>query len=302
MSAIRGHTASVLCFFLIVSFFLFSQWCEISYGNESLPTGRESLIDKYHKIEKELEKSTFAIPFYLESSVSKNASHVDIYGTINYPFGLIKNEFLVPTNWCEIVLPHPNIRACTYKKMYDTWLLNIYNVNKSSKPFEDAYQMKFEYRVSELQPFYFDIALTAHEGPFHTKDHQFGFEAIPLEKNITFIHLRYSFGYSAWGYLLMKIFGGGKVGFSVIGTGSDGNPVYVGGLRGAVERDVACYYLAILAYLDALKIPAEQRFEKRVSQWYDLAALYKKQLLEMDKEEYLTYKRQDRRSQQQLQI
>jgi hypothetical protein len=91
-------------------------------------------------------------------------------------------------------------------------------------------------------------------------------------------------------YLLMKIFGG-KVGFSVIGTDSDGNPVYVGGLRGAVERDVVCYYLAILAYLDTLKIPAEQRFEKRVSQWYDLAALYKKQLLEMEEEEYLTYKR-----------
>ena len=73
--------------------------------------------------------------------------------------------------------------------------------------------------------------------------------------------------------MLMKIFGGGKVGFSVIGTASDGNPVYVAGLRGSVERDVVCYYLAILAYLDTLKIPAEQRFEKRVSQWYALAAL-----------------------------
>jgi len=102
--------------------------------------------------------------------------------------------------------------------------------------------------------------------------------------------------------LLMKIFGGGKVGFSVIGTASDGNPVYVAGLRGSVERDVVCYYLAILAYLDTLKISAEQRFEKRVSQWYALAALYKKQLLgKMEEEEYLTYKRQDQKSQQQLQ-
>jgi len=118
---------------------------------------------------------------------------------------------------------------------------------------------------------------------------------------MTFIHLRYSFGYSALGYFLMKIFGGGKVGFSEIGTDSEGNPVYVGGLRGAVERDVACYYLAILAYLDTLKMPAEQRFEKRVSNWDDLAALYKKQLLEMQEGGYLSYKRQNRRSQQQLQ-
>jgi len=291
----------VLCLFLIISFFLSSRWYEIACGNEPLPAGREPLIDKYHKVEKELEKSTLAIPFYVESSVSKNASRVDIYGTINYPFGLIKNEFLVPTNWCEIVLPHPNIRACTHRKMNDTWLLNIYNVKKFSRPLEDAYQMKFVYRVSELQPFYFDIALTAHEGPFHTRDHQFEFEAIPLNGGTTFIHFRYSFGYSSLGYFLMKIFGGSKVGFSVIGTDSEGNPVYVGGLRGAVERDVVSHYLAILAYMDTLGIPAEQRFEKRISQWYALAALYKKQLLEMEKEEYLTYKRHDRESQQKLQ-
>jgi hypothetical protein len=78
MSAIRGHASSVLCLFLVVLFFLFSQWCEISYGDESLPTGRESLIDKYHKIEKELGKS---------------------------PFDIMQNELQVPTNWCEIVLP-----------------------------------------------------------------------------------------------------------------------------------------------------------------------------------------------------
>jgi hypothetical protein len=296
MSAIR-----VFCFSLIISFFLSSQWCEISYGDESLSTGRESLINKYHKIGEKLEKNSSPVPFHIESSVSKNASRVDIYGTINYPFGLLKNEFLVPTNWCEIVLPHPDIRACTYKKANDTmWLLNIYRVDKFSEPLKDAYQMKFIYRISELQPEYFDIVLTANEGPSHTKDHQFGIEAIPLEENMTFIHLRYSFGYSALGYFFMKIFGGGKVGFSEIGTDNEGNPVYVGGLRGAVERDVACYYLAILVYLDTLKIPAEQRFEKRVGKWYDLAALYKKQLLEMGEREYLTYKRQDRRSQQQL--
>jgi hypothetical protein len=102
------------------------------------------------------------------------------------------------------------------------------------------------------------------------------------------IHLRYSYGYRSLAYFLMKLFGGSKVGFSVTGTDSGGNPVYVEGIRGSVERNVVCYYLAILAYLDALNAPAEQRFEKRISQWYDLAARFKRQLLEMEKEEYLT--------------
>jgi hypothetical protein len=94
-----------------------------------------------------------------------------------------------------------------------------------------------------------------------------------------------------------SISGAGRIGFSVIGTDSDGNPVYVGGLRGAIEGNVLRYYLTILAYVDTLMIPVEQRFEERMSQWYDLTARYKKQLFEIEKEEYLTYKRQDQESQ-----
>jgi hypothetical protein len=161
--------------------------------------------------------------------------------------------------------------------------------------------MNFEYRVIAQQPGFFAISLAARKGPFRTKDHQFGLEAIPLDEDRTFIHLRYSYRYSSLGNFLMKsyfsLFGGGRIGFSVIGMDSGGNPVYVGGLRGAVESNVLRYYLTILAYMDSLKIPVEQRFEKRMSQWYDLTARYKRQLFEMEREEYLTYKRQDQESQ-----
>lgn len=113
----------------------------------------------------------------------------------------------------------------------------------------------------------------------------------------SFIHLRYFYSYSPLGYFLMKcyfsIFGGSMIGFSVIGADRDGNPVYVGGLWDAAESDVLRYYLTILAYMDSLKIPVEQRFEKRMSQWYALTARYKRQLFEVEREEYLTYRRQD---------
>ncbi|MGD0282248.1 MAG: hypothetical protein ABSB95_07800 [Dissulfurispiraceae bacterium] len=290
----------IFCLFLIL-ILLFCQCGAKSYGEESYRSGPEPLLDKYHEIKKELEKNSGTVPFHVESSANAHASQVDIYGIIKYPFEMVQNEFLVPTNWCDIVLPHLNVRACTYKKVNDTWLLNIYNVDKSSEPLEDAYQMKFLYRVSVLQPEYFNISLTADEGPSHTKDHLLGFEAIPLETDTTFIHMRYSFGYSAFGYFLMKIFGGSKIGFSISGTDSSGNPVYVGGLRGIVERYVVYYYLAVLAYLDTLKSPPDQRFGKRISQWYDLTAGFKNQLFEMNKEEYFTHKNQDWKSQERLQ-
>lgn len=274
---------------------------DAEYSDKPLHIVREALVDKYNKVEKELGNSPFPIPFFIESAVSKNASRVDIYGTVNFPFDLIKKELLVPASWCEVVLPHIKVGACTHKKVNDKWLITIFNVDKLSEPPEDAYKMKFEYRVSGLQARYFDVLLAAHEGPFHTKEHQFGLEAMPLSEGTTFIHLKYSYKYSSLTYLLMKLFGGSKVGFSVTGTDNNGNPVYVDGLRGSVERDVACYYLAILAYLDTLKSPAEQRYEKQISEWYDLTARFKKQLLEMGKEEYLTLKRRGREGQQKLQ-
>jgi hypothetical protein len=280
---------------------LASQWCEFSYGSELSFTGRQSLIDKYHKIGEEPKIGPSALPFFLESSESNNTAYVDIYSTMNYRFGIMKNQLLIPDNWCEIVLPHPDIRACTYKKTHDIWLLNIYSVNKFSKPLGDAYQMKFLFHINDLQSSYFDIALTASEGPFNTADHRLGFEAAPLNEDTTLIHLRYAFSYSSWGYFLMKLFGGGKIGFSVVDTDSNGTPVYVSGPRGAAERNAVRFYLAILAYFDTFEIPAEQRFEKQINQWYDLAAPFRKQLLEMEKDKYITYKRQDQKNQQKLQ-
>ena len=153
----------VLCLFLVISFFLFSQWCEIPYADDSLHTGHESLIDEYHQIKKKLEKSSLTIPFYLESSVSNNASRVDIYGTIKYPFDIVENELQLPTNWCDIVLLHSDVRACTYKKVNDTWLLTLYNVKKFQDPLKDAYPMNFEYRVIAQQPGFFALSLAARE-------------------------------------------------------------------------------------------------------------------------------------------
>jgi len=285
----------------LILFLLFSQCYAISYGNDSAHSGPESLLNKYLEIEKELEKNSGSVPFLVESSTNTNASLVDIYGTVKYPFEMVQNELLVPANWCNIVLSHPKVRTCTYTKVNDTWMLNIYSVNKSSESLEDAYEMEFVYRASELQPGYFDIVFTALKGPYRTKDHQFELEAIPLDKNITFIHGSYSFDYSVLVYFAMKILVGSKTGFSISGTDSAGNPIYVEGLRGSVERDVVYYYLAILAYLDTLQSPSDQRFERRNNEWYDLTTRFKNQLFEMKKKEYFTDKSQDWKNQQRLQ-
>lgn len=292
------------CFLSLILFFLFCQWEAISYGGDS-PRTAESLIDKYHNIEKELETSSLPIPFYLESGVNKNASHADIYGAIKHPFPIVENELQSSANWCDILLLHDNVRACTHEKAEDTRQITVYEVNRFNEPLEDAYQIKFRYHLLEQQPAFFDISLAAPRGPFNTTDHQFSIEAVPLDEGTTFIHLRYSFSYTPLAYLAMdeylSLFDRGKVGFSVRSIDRKGNSVYVDGLRGAIERNVVRYYLAILAYMDTLKIPLEQRFEMRISQWYDLTARFKRQLFEMRKEEYLADKKEDQENQEILQ-
>ena len=115
------------------------------------------------------------------------------------------------------------------------------------------------------------------------------------------IHFRYAYSYGLLARMAMKGYfatlGHGKIGFGVFNTDNQGNPVYVGGTRGAIERNAVRYYFAIKAYMDTLEFPQERRFKKRISQWYDLADQHQKQLFEMSKEEYLNYKKRERGNQ-----
>ena len=65
------------------------------------------------------------------------------------------------------------------------------------------------------------------------------------------------------------------------------------GVRGAVERNAMRYYLAIDAYLDTMDVPQSQRVDKRINQWFSATERYPQQLREMDRNTYVTMKRQE---------
>lgn len=286
---------------LIITCLACPQWPGIAYSGESLPPGREVLIDKYQMLEEKLAKSPFGFPAYLDSYEGKNASGVDVYGIIDYSFDAVQRELTTPAHWCDITLLHNHVRACIDRPMNGASLLTLYNVKKANQPVKDAYQITYKYWVIAQQPVYLDLLIVADEGPYNTRDHRFRFEAVPLGKTRTFVHLSYSYKYGVLGYVAMKsyfaIFSRGDVGFSITGADSKKKPVYVSGLKGAIERNVMRYYLAILAYMDTHKYPVDQRFEKRINRWYDLTVQYKRQLYAMERKEYLANKRQDLKNQ-----
>jgi len=264
----------------------------------------KALLVKYTAVSPNLQKNQFSAPIYLESSESQGSQKVDMYGIFNYPFDTITAALQSPVNWCDITSLHINIKACTASKTADHWLLTIYSGRKYYQAPADAYPLKLLFRIVAQQPDYLDISLAADEGPLGTKDHRIWLEAVPLDRESTFVHFSYAYRHGALANMAIKAYfatlARDKVGFSST-AGKNGNPVSIGGVRGAVERNTMRYYLALQAYLDTLKFPENQRFEQRLSRWYDLSARYPRQLKEVDKLEYLNGKRHEHLNQVALQ-
>jgi hypothetical protein len=270
----------------------------------AVPRDGRTLLAKYPPLSSKLQKNQFAAPIYLESRESQGSQQVDMYGVFNYPYEAVRDALRVPGNWCDITTLHINIKACTAKKTADNWLLTIYSGRKNYQVPADAYPLKLQFRVFAQQPDYLDLVLTADEGPLRTKDHRIRLEAAPLDQGRTFIHFSYSYSHGAVANMAIKTYfatlGRDKLGFSTE-TGKSGNQVYIGGVRGAVERNTVRYYLALQTYMDTLKYPEPERFEQRLSRWYDMTARYTRQLKEVEKFDYITNKRHEHLNQIALQ-
>ena len=128
------------------------------------------------------------------------------------------------------------------------------------------------------------------------------FEAIPLQRDQTFVHLTYSYTFGMMAKLAMQAYlstvGSDKVGFTVLNKTADGKAVHVRGVRGVLERNTMRYYLAIDAYLGAFATPPAQQLEKRLRDWFALTERYPLQLHELEQKEYLAMKQSEIRRQQ----
>jgi len=284
----------------LLNFFMFMVAAAILFSAGSVSAfekplqGEDILLNAYHRNKAKLETSSFGLPLFLESFERDEEVHVDVYGIFDYPFSGVANVLKVPANWCDIVSLPPNVKACTYRELGGAWLLTFYLGRKFYQPPEDTRQVIFRYRNVVQQQEYLDIILNADEGPFGTKDHMMRFEAMPLDGGRTFVHVLYEYSNSAALRLAEKIYfatlGLGKVGFTVTGTDRKGNPVYIGGPRGAAERNAVRYYFAIQSFMNALSYPEKSRFSIRIIEWYNLTSRYRKQLFDLNKKDYLAFK------------
>lgn len=254
-----------------------------------------ALYAKYASLRTELEQSPFDRPLRLDSTEAPDHLDGDVHAIVAYPFSRVRAGLDGGQRWCDILILHLNVKACRVAP--DGRAVRVYIGKKFNESASQAHKIEFAYRVEAQSPDYFRLSLRAANGPFGTRDYRIVLEAVPLDPNRTFMHLSYAYGYGVSAKMAMQAYlgtiGGQKVGFSAEGQRPDGRPALVGGLRGALERNVMRYYLAIDAYLAALSAPPDERLEERLHDWFDSTERYALQLHELDQDEYLQMKRRE---------
>lgn len=256
-----------------------------------------SLRAKHSELREQLRNNSFQRALYIDSAQAGDNLKGDVYAVLDHPFSQLSGELKDPENWCDILILPFNTKYCHAMPGDGATNLMVRIGRKFDQPVQDAYKLQFAYRAVAATPDYFESRLAAREGPLGTRDYHIMVSAVPLDDKRTFMHLSYAYGYGFAGKVAMQAYlataGADKVGFSVTGKDANGQPVFMGGVRGAVERNAMRYYLAIDSYLDSLSAPAGQQVERRIQGWFNATERYPRQLREMDRPTYVAMKRNE---------
>jgi hypothetical protein len=253
----------------------------------------EALRARFAQLREKLEHNPFGQPLHLVSREGQGTLQGDVYGVVDHPFRDVDGALATADHWCQILILPFNTKDCASGG--DS--LALYVGRKSQEPLERAFRLDFRFVGPPRAPDYLRRSLRADDGPLGTRDYAITLEAAPIDEGHSFIHLAYSYRYGTVSRLAMQLYlstaGSEKVGFSTIEEG--GRQRLVGGMRGVMERNTMRYYLAIDAYLDSLPAPGPQQVERRLNQWFSMTEKYRRQLWEMDRDEYLAMKRVEAR-------
>jgi hypothetical protein len=252
----------------------------------------EALRAKYDAVKSHFERNAYGRPLVLESTEASGQLSGDIYAVLSHPFEQASGSLSQPGVWCDVLMLHLNTKYCAVRGSGAATTLTISVGRKFDQPLSEAQRVELVWQPPTTAADYMSARLKADKGPLSTRDYRIELEATPLPNGNTFIHLGYAYAYGLPARIAMQGYlatlGSDKVGFTATGKDAAGQPEYVGGVRGVVERNTMRYYLAIDAYMDAPKQQAQ-----RFALWFDSTERYARQLHEVEREDYLAMKRNE---------
>lgn len=259
---------------------------------------------RHAELREALRQNPYDRPMHIVSAEAGNALKGEVHAVLDAPFETVSQALSRPGDWCDILTLPFNSKYCQPVRGGEA--LHVRIARRPELPVEEAYRVDFDLQRVAARPGYFESRLSADAGPLGTRDYRITLQAIPLEGGRTFMRLSYSYVAGGMGRLAMQAYlgtaGADKAGFTVVGRDSGGAPLYIGGVRGAIERNAMRYYLAVDAHLKTLDAAPNQRLQSRLETWFDATERYARQLREMDKASYLALKRGDYHRQQQARL
>jgi hypothetical protein len=261
----------------------------------------QGLREKYGELKPRLANNQYGQPLVLESAEAPGQLRGEAYAVLDYPLEKVAAALHTQDQWCEVLILHLNTKYCHAAPVNGEPGLTVYIGKKEPEELDQAYRVDFSYKARSA-PDYMDVRMTAGKGPMGTSDYRILVEAAPVDNRHTLLHLTYSYGYGMAGKIGMQGYlatvGANKVGFTVTGN-EDGKPVYIGGVRGVVERNTMRYYLAIDSYLKEMDAPPGEQQERRLRNWFGATERHARQLREVGREDYMEMKRAELKRQQQ---
>lgn len=253
-----------------------------------------ALSDQYTLLTAQLQQNAFARPLVLLSTETPQGLRGDIYALMPFPFGVVSTALKEPGQWCQVMILHINTKYCHAAGDAAGTALSVNIGTKTPQELAQAPRVRFNFQLREETPQYFEVLLDAKDGPLGTSDYRIRLEAVSLPQNRTFLHLTYSYSANFAARLAMQAYlattGADKVGFTVVDKQANGEPVYVAGVRGLVERNTMRYYLAIDSFLQSAQSAPSVQLEERLQTWFTAVEQYPRQLHEMDRTAYLEMK------------
>ena len=253
-------------------------------------------------LDESLQNNVFARPLVLVSKETTPGLRGDMYALVAFPFANVSRALQDPQQWCEVMILHLNTKYCHTLDGVQGQQIQLNIGSKSPQTLSQSSRVTLAYTLLTSQPDYFEVQLSASEGPMGTRDYQIRLEAVALATGQTFLHLTYAYSANLAARLAMQTYlatvGNNKVGFTVLSRTAQGAPVWIKGMRALVERNTMRYYLAINSYLATRQQPPAQGFEASLQHWFSASEAYPEQLHEIERPAYLTMKRAEHLRQQ----
>jgi hypothetical protein len=281
----------------IVAALLLAGRCQPAFPQQALADPAAALQAKRIELQPLLRTQSFGEPLHLSSREGSDQVEGDVHAEVGYALAEVAAAFNSARSVCELLFLHLNTRDCQPSTTPAGETLTLTVGPKRGQALGAWYRIDYTLRVESATSSYLRATLSAARGPLSTRDYRIVVEAVPVDSGHSFIHLGYSYGFGFVARMAMMAYlataGRAKIGFTVLGQDSEGQPLYVRGERAALERNVVRYYLALLAYCGVNGGTPQQQMEGRLRVWFAHTERYAAQLHEFDLDEYLHEKHDD---------